>query len=305
MRMRIAVLVGFVLGCGGGNGGGDDGGDDAPDADPGPADPQFRELPNQIAILESRWSDATSGQVWAAFATGTTGNYTEAMRIGSCRLLTSTAEYCQTTPCTGWCIDDVCHEYPTYRDAGRITTTGLSDSISMTYQSGYYQPDSFPLPVDLFDSGDPISVTAAGAVFPGFTVSATGVATLTPQLTGECSNEWHIDRGVDAVLAWDAPVGGSRIRTWIPSANNGHGLPSTAVIECEAPDTGELRVPAALIDAMPDFRETEGCSGISCVGIDCPPSTLERYAFGTTTAGGEEVVLRIASQQTFYVYDSN
>jgi hypothetical protein len=297
-----AVVIGmFVLGCGGGGGG-----DDAPDADPGPGDPDFRTLQNQVAILETRFADNDYGQVWAAFASEVdTGNYTEAMRVGNCRLLTSTAEYCQTIPCTGWCIDEVCHEYPTYRDAGRITMAGLTESISMTYQSGYYQPDNFPVPTDLFRAGDPITATGAGAAFPAFSVQATGVETLAPDLTGACSNEWHIDRGQDAVLSWDSPVVGSRVRAWMPSRNNGHGLPSQAVVECEGPDTGAFTIPSAMIDAMPDFLETDGCEGVGCVGIDCPPSTLERYATGRATAGSEEVVLRLSSQTTFYVYDTN
>jgi hypothetical protein len=311
MQRALGIVIGLVIGAGGlgagcGGGGGDDGGgDDVPDADPGPTDPQFSDPANVVVVREARWdASTTNGSLWAAFAVGATGNYTEAMRSGNCRLMTSSATYCQTVPCTGWCIDDVCHDWPTYRDAGRITFTGLKDSVALTYQSGYYTPDNFPIEADLFDGGDAITATAAGAEFPGFTVAATGVGTLTGQFTGTCANEWHIARGQDAVLRWDSPIAGTRIRAWIPSENRGHGLPSIGVIECEGPDTGELRIASALVDGMPDFREVEGCGGIACVGIDCPPATIERYAKGTTTAGSETVDLWVGSQQTFLVYDN-
>jgi hypothetical protein len=90
----------------------------------------------------------------------------------------------------------------------------------------------------------------------------------------------------------------------IPSPNNGHGLPPNAVIECEGPDVGELRIPAALIDGMPDFFEADSCSGIACVSIDCPPATIARYAGATVTAGSEAVSLRVESEVTFLVHDN-
>jgi hypothetical protein len=295
--VHFAICLSVAAACGGGA----DPGDDAPDADPGPADPQFGDPANVVSILEGRWwGQAPSVMASATFTVGATGWYTEAMRGGQCRLLTSDAEYCGE--CSGWCVGDTCQPFPTYRSAGRITTTGLSAAVSMSYESGYYAVSPWPLPAELFAAGDAISVTAAGAEVPGFTVAARGVATVEPDFTGECENEWHVTRGQEGVITWDA-VAGSRIRVWIPSVNNGHGLPSRAVIECEGPDTGELRIPAAMIDAMPGFVETVGCDGLSCVGVDCPPSTFARYSQATTTAGDQDIVLRVASQVTFIPYE--
>jgi hypothetical protein len=305
MRLLSSVLcvIGLAA-CGGGGGGGDDAGDDAPDADPGPSDPQFDDTANQVIVRESRWDSSNArGDVSAVFADGLDGVMTETMRAGNCRLLTSDAAYCPG-PCSGFCVDDVCHDFPTYRDAGRITFTGLSDSVSMTFSSGYYAPDSFPVPTDLFDAGDAVTASAQGADIPAFTLAATGVATLGATLSGTCENEWHIQRGQDAVIQWSDPVVGTRVRLRLPSENAGHGLPSLGVIECEGPDTGELRVPAALIDAMPDFRDVDGCGGLACVNIDCPPSTMARYSAASTTAGGAPVVLRVESEVTFIVHDN-
>lgn len=301
--MRLSYVLLVLAACGGGGNGGDA---DGPLSDAGPADPQFTDPANQILIREDLWGGSTaSGEVNARFADGATGWYSEQMRMGSCRLMTSSAEYCQGPGgCTGWCIDDVCQEYPTYRDAGRITTSGLKDSVSLTFNTGYYAPDSFPIASDLFDGGDAITATAAGADFPGFTVGATGVATIEPQFTGSCHNEWHITRGQTAAIHWDSPVSGARVHLWIPSTNRGHGLPSQAVIECEGRDTGGFDIASALVDGMPDFVETEGCNGIACVGIDCPPSTIERYTTGTASAGSESVELRVSSAVTFLVYDN-
>jgi len=297
----LAVVVVVALtgaGCGGGRAG-----DDAPDADPGPPEPQFGERPNRVVISELRWnSQRSSGNIGATFERGGDDLYAEAARSGSCRLLTSDASYC-SVECNGFCVDNVCREFPTYHSAGTIHVSGLWEPVTLTYRSGYYEIDPFPVPSDMFAEGDPITATAVGDEVPAFTISGRGVATLSANLTGACDNELHIQRGQDAVITWDK-VGGSRVRLRIPSPNNGHGMPSRAVIECEGPDTGQFRVPSAMIDAMPDFVETNGCDGIACVGIDCPPSSLERYTSTTATAGTVPVVLDVESHVTFQVYDN-
>ena len=303
--MRSALVLLVLLGCGGGSA--DDGPDAPPagDADPSEVPPRFDDSPNLVVVSESSWPGVTGdlGQLGAVFATDTSDLLTETMRAGQCRVLTSDASYCQTTPCNGFCVDDVCHPWPSYRDAGRVTFTGLSTSIGLTFDTGYYAPDSFPIPAELFDAGDPVTTAAAGAGFPAFTLAASGVDTLSPQLTGECSNIWQIARGQDATISWSNPMPGSRIRMRIPSVNNGHGLPPNALLECEGPDTGQLRVPAALVAAMPDFFEGDSCSGIACVSIDCPPATIARYSGASTTVGGEPVSFRVESAVTFTVHD--
>lgn len=294
---RLAIAV-TLAACGGG------GGSPGPDADPGPPDPQFWEpTARSVAIAESAWLGRDPiGSIAASFVTGLTNDYTEAMRAGNCRLLTSTAAYCPGE-CDGWCVDTECHEFPVAQSAGTITTTGLSRAVTLTYNSGYYASQPDPLPAELFDAGDPVGITAAGADVPGFSLAATGVDGVSPDLTGPCDNEWHLTRGQDAVLHWNR-VAGSRVHLRIPSPNRGHGLPSIAVIECEGPDEGQAVIPAAFVAAMPDFQEIQGCDGIACVGNDCPPASIARYTAATTTAGGETVVLRVESTASFLVYDN-
>jgi hypothetical protein len=87
----------------------------------------------------------------------------------------------------------------------------------------------------------------------------------------------------------------------MPLSNNGHGLPPNAVIECEGSDTGSVTIPARLIEAFPALVTADTCSGIACVSIDCPPSTLARYRSGSAAAGSEQVELRIQSEVKFYL----
>jgi hypothetical protein len=304
--MRSVLALVLVLGCGGGSG--DDGPDAGPvaDADPSAAAPRFDDSPNLVVVREGSWPGVTGalGQLGAVFATDTSDLLTETMRSGQCRLLTSNAMYCPSDPCPGFCVDDVCHPWPSYRDAGRVTFVGLQTSIGLTFDTGYYAPDSFPIPTELFDAGDPITAAAAGAAaFPAFSLHASGVETFSPTLTGDCDNIWQVARGQDATISWSQPVAGSRIRMRIPSTNNGHGLPPNAVLECEGPDLGQLTVPSALLAAMPDFFTPDSCSGIACVSIDCPPASIARYTGETITVAGESVAFRVESEITFTVDD--
>jgi hypothetical protein len=87
------------------------------------------------------------------------------------------------------------------------------------------------------------------------------------------------------------------VRLVLNSDNAGHGLPLHAIIECQAPDAaGEIVVPAALIEQLPEFEFL----GI-CVGHDCPPSSLARRARATVAAGDAVVELVVASEVQFWV----
>ena len=300
----VLVATSATAACGGSGGGDDGGGDDGDaDADPGGDEPRFDEPANLISVAELAWPGIVDaqGMISAQLATGTTGLLTEVMRDGNCRLLTSDAEYC--TSCTGFCVDDVCHDWPTYRDAGRITISGTTTEATLTFSSGYYAVSPFPLPDDLFAPGDAVTATAQGADVPAFTAEATGVATLEPELQGACANEVTFTRGQDNEITWAQPVAGARVRLRIPSVNRGHGLPPQGLIECEGADTGRMRIGSALLAAMPDFVEIDGCSGIACAGVDCPPAAIARYTRGTATAGSEPVTLRVESTVTFVIKD--
>jgi hypothetical protein len=291
--MRAWMMLIVLAACGGGS---------EPGVDGAPPDPIFSDPDNLVTVMETSYrgeTDYTYGGAGARFA-GTGGDYLhETMREGSCRLLTSDSSYC--VDCNGFCVDGECQDFPTYRQAGSIAITGLASAVTLTWQYGYYNPAQAPLPEDLFGPGDAVTATAPGAEVDGFTVTASGVAPIEPELGGSCASELRLTDGQDTVLSWSDPDPEARVRVWMPSPNNGHGLPSNAVIECEGTDTGSLTIPAALIEAFPALVEADTCSGIACVSIDCPPSTLSRYRSGSAAAGSEQVELRIQSDVVFYL----
>ncbi len=297
--MRLVALLPLVLtlACGGGDGGGPDAG---PPGDSGSPEPQFGDPTNLISVVEAvyrveqpfGWSGVS-----ARFGAGETGFLTETMREGNCRLLESDASYCQECT-TGLCIGGECRAYPTYRSAGRITIDGLSTGVTLSWQDGWYNVDQYQLPEDLFDAGAGITASAPGAEVAAFTVQATGVAPIDPDLEQGCDGELTLVSGQDEVVTWSEP-GDGRVRLWMPSQTGAHGLPPNAVIECEGPDTGSIRIPSALIDAFPVLPRSDTCQGVACVLIDCPPSTIARHSTASAAAGDQTVELRIESQVIF------
>jgi hypothetical protein len=87
------------------------------------------------------------------------------------------------------------------------------------------------------------------------------------------------------------------VKLTINSPNQSHGNPYLAVVECDVPDSaGEITVPAAMVDALPELT----AFGI-CVLRDCPASTLIRYSNGYATVPGGYVELVVGDQMSFGV----
>jgi hypothetical protein len=296
ISISISISISLALvACGGS--------DPDPGPDPGPADPQFVDGENRITIAEGEWRGVGDG--WAgvsAWFSDAPSFQTESARAGACRLMVSDTMYCEG--CEGFCVSGVCTEWPVGRSAGTITITGMAgvSPLTLTWMDSYYSNSPQP-PRDMFDPGDAISVTAAGDAVAGFAASVTGVEEIDPDLVGACGNEMRLVRGEDKRVTWSDPVAGARVYLRLPSPNNGHGMPPRAVIECEGPDTGQLTVPAALIDGLPDLADTDACDGVACVGVDCPPSSLARYTRTVVPAGDETVVVRVENEVDFYLFD--
>jgi hypothetical protein len=116
----------------------------------------------------------------------------------------------------------------------------------------------------------------------------------------------HIDllAGQDYTLRWTPATGAgaaeARVRLTVNSPNSSHGQPYKAIIECDAPDAaGALTVPRAMVDALPRLVAFS-----SCVGIDCPPSYIMRYARGTAAVTGGYVELLVGDQMAIGVNHS-
>jgi hypothetical protein len=297
----VAGLLAGAAACGGGDG---DDPDSGPAVDAGPPDPVFGDPANLVTVLESeyRGNNASAYSSARAQFLGTGVELlAETMRDGNCRLLESDASYCED--CNGFCVGGACQPWPTNRDAGRITVGGLEAALTLQWMQGYYGQEQYPLPADLFGAGGAITASAPGAEVEGFSVEAEGVAPIDPDLEGACASEVTLRDGADTVVTWSDPQPGARVRLWMPSPNNGHGLPPRAVIECEGPDTGSMRIDASLTAAFPALIVADTCDGIACVSIDCPPSTVARYSQGAGVAGDEPVALRVQSEVFFFLVD--
>ncbi len=302
--MRLASVLTsttalFAIACSGG--GSSDSPDAGPPRDAGNPDPIFETSRGTIRVAEGVYVSEEEGprpfgRLSGAIATAAPVSFhTETMREGNCRLLTFQVAQCDPY-CDGICVDtDECVPWPTYVSAGRIDFEGLASSVALVPEPpiNYYNPTSYPIPEDLFDACDAITATAAGGDVPAFEVTAFGVDDLSPDVTGV---NITLDDEDDFTLTWEPSGCESRVRLTLNAPNEAHGLPYTAIIECDGPDTGSLTVPRSLIEAFPP---TSGQA--ICVLIDCPLSTFTRYTRGTASIGADEVELVVASELQFGV----
>jgi hypothetical protein len=214
----------------------------------------------------------------------------EVMNDGTCLLKTYTPQQCDQF-CEGACVGrNVCEPFPPTVSAGMLTFTGLKgvSSLSPDPSLGRYNYPTAP-PNDLFDAGAAVTVTAAGAAVPPFTLQAKGVPPIEPEIQ---NGRFRLTNGQDYTLRWQPAAGGppeARVRLTVNSRNLGHGVPYLAIIECDVPDApGQLTVPRAMIDVFPRI-EALG----ACVGVDCPPSFITRYTRGTAAVPGGHVDLLV------------
>jgi hypothetical protein len=293
----LAVAV-ALLACGG-----DDGGsnplDAGPDAPPGPA----REVIGTIDVREQRYlsiEDGTpmewsSGQARAAFYDGRPPRWhREVARAGACTLRKYTPSSCEPF-CDGVCVDtNVCEPWPTLVAAGRLTISGLTTTVRMAGEGGFYYPEA-QLPAELF--ADDAAITAelaGGGGFAGVTLATTGVPALRGAIAG---NKLELVHGQEATVRWTSVAGDARVKLTINANNQGHGQPYLAIIECDVADAaGEVTIDASLIA---DFPETRAWT--ICAGTDCPPSTLRRYHRATAPVGDFDLELVVACELAFGV----
>jgi hypothetical protein len=215
---------------------------------------------------------------------------------GDCRLLEFPDAMCEMG-CDGICVgDNDCQPWPVQVNAGAIQIVGLAEAVTLsTYEGNGYR--SFYDRGDLFADDALIIATGSGGDVGGFQVRSTGVPEMLPYID---SYVITLEPHVDHVLRWRPSGGDERVQVRINSDNAHHGLPSFAVIECDVPDAvGEVTIPAAMVDAMPELWNWQYISG-----SDHPRSTIQRYRevrSPTTSAPGEGVLLTVASAVLFGV----
>ena len=124
-----------------------------------------------------------------------------------------------------------------------------------------------------------MTVDAAGGDLPPFTARTCGVLPL--ELDAVPAGV----EGTDLELTWTATDPGSRIRARFAS-DYAHRL-TPEVVECDAPDTGRLVVPAPLLDAV--MNGTWSCG--SCIVYH----QVTRYRSTRVQAGATPVDVEVAA----------
>ncbi|MCK6575048.1 hypothetical protein L6V77_28590 [Myxococcota bacterium] len=202
---------------------------------------------------------------------------------GTCAVYEPTIPFCDP-PCGGSaaCVhDDTCLDYPQARDVGTVHVDGVRTNAGGTAYdveplAKLYQYSDSPFPG--FDEGAPIRLDAEGGETPPFAITAQGVAPLVVP-----SAEFPMVRGEPLDLNWVAPgvAGVSTVRVRIDISHHGG---ARGTIECEAPDTGALRIPAEMVDHLLDL----GASGF-------PVVLLSRQNVGSAPVAPGRVTLAVTS----------
>ena len=221
---------------------------DAIARDAGPLGDQFSaNFSGQIHVMEGASGTAQEFFAVRAWITdrGLLPNATAVAREGDCAIFVHPEAGDCGSECRGYCdATDMCVAFPVAQSAGVITVSGLKQPLSFTPINGNY--DS-PFPgQELFDSGDPITVTAAGGDVAAFSASLVGVATLQTEIQSV-----GLEPGVDETITWTAEGSG---RIQVALVVGWHLDAYEALLLCETEDSGSLTIPGTLISELPRQR---------------------------------------------------
>ena len=216
--------------------------------------------------------------------------WTEAATEGACTLLTPRVPFCNQ-PCAGGAVcvgNDVCQDYPTARSVGTVRVTGLHSAsgvseFSMTPVANTYQiVESLPYPA--FAESEDVVFEASGDFFPAFSLHSKGILPL-EVLNGAITLESN--KAVDLTWAPPTQAGSSRIQVEVDISYHGG---TKGKIECDGPDSGSLRIPAALITKL---------IGLGVAGF--PKITVTRSAVGSATVSAGRIELSVYSDVVIVV----
>lgn len=170
-------------------------------------------------------------------------------RDGDCKLFTPRVPYCSTA-CGGdaACVeDDTCQPYPTARSVGNVTVTGVETAsgqdITLTPVANNYQLVSETLLEPPFAGGAEIALSAEGAYFAPFSLTAHGIAALS-----FASESLALVEDTSLALAWE-PDESSDSRVHIKLDLSHHGG-TKGKIECDFDDDGSAEISAALVSEL-------------------------------------------------------
>ncbi len=295
LSILVLALLSSIT-CGGSHGGAGDNDGGNGDGD-GDGTPDFEPVAAELRIIETTPIDGSTGiysTINARFASSAPLNvHTEVDRQGSCRLLTYDASPRCNPPClNGLCTDtNRCEPFPARLTAGTITLSGLANDQTLFPDSlGNYFFDST---AKLFSPATTVTASIAGGDIDGFSQTLRAPsATSHLVIDGAGLGFPNFKRNTDFEFTWSNPDTSARVRLFM-AADNAHGQPSAAIIECDSPDTGSLTVPAALLNEFIDPQNWT-CG-------DCPTHRLTRYRSTTVSlSNGEKFKFVIGNDVHFF-----
>lgn len=178
--------------------------------------------------------------------------WTPGTSLGVCRLLKPRVPFCNQT-CSGGqvCVaDDKCQGYPKAQSVGSVRVSGLmtaagATEFTMNPIAGNYQPPAgVTLPYPAFTESAKLRFEASGGAYKPFVLESSGIPPLELK-----STMITIAPGQAVPLQWTAPGAGSSSQIHVKLDISHHGG-SKGMLECDAPDTGSLELPAALVTEL-------------------------------------------------------
>ncbi|MDF3069905.1 MAG: hypothetical protein K0R38_5506 [Polyangiaceae bacterium] len=174
--------------------------------------------------------------------------WTEKAKEGDCRLETPKPPFCEEACGADVCgADGKCHPYPKGHSVGAVALTGVKlesggAEIALKEIAASYQPPAGTvLAYPPFGAEDVIEIHAAGADYPAFDLSTTGVNPIILETT-----DFALSPDKPFVLEWDeAPDAKSSLMHVKIDLSHHGGV--KGLIECDAADTGSLTISKEMI----------------------------------------------------------
>ena len=210
-------------------------------------------------------------------------NWIPGTKSGACVLLTPKVPFCDPACGSDVCVGSgVCQAYPTGKSVGTVSVTGLKTGAGagalelLEVAKAYQLPGGTTLSYPPFAEGDAIRVTTSGGDYAPFTLEARGIAVL--EVT---SSSLVVETGKPLALAWKAASMPAATEIHVKLDISHHGG-SKGMIECDAPDSGSLEIPASMITELVSL----GVAGF-------PTIVIARESIGsrTITPGRVELVI--------------
>lgn len=213
-------------------------------------------------------------------------------QAGDCQLLTPALPVCApacsgTSTCT---VAGTCVPAPNSKSVGTVMVRGVRTQAGLDLFTlepvgdlKVYQGTDLAYP-PCFE-GESVGIEVAGEDYSGFSVATTCIRPLVVRSGAEVP----LAPDQPSTLTWDPPaaVGVSHVKLTL-DVSHYRGL--LGLVECEAPDTGSLTVPATLITELIEL----GYAGY-------PSLTLTRVSTQTVAVATGSVELRVVSSVTLPV----